>query len=52
MDSLNPYCSGQWPRTLLSVFQNVKQTSLNPYCSGQWPRTFLFLSIRYFFYQS
>ena len=37
---LNPYCSGQWPRTILS--QTVSQTTicLNPYCSGQWPRTF------------
>ena len=24
--SLNPCCSGRWSSTLLSVFQNVKQT--------------------------
>ena len=39
-DSLNPYCSGQWPRTCDKKCLKCKyHTSLNPYCSGQWPRT-------------
>ena len=40
--SLNPYCSGQWPRTRISLRLNaLEKMSLNPYCSGQWPRTIM-----------
>ena len=38
---LNPYCSGQWSRTLvLSHLKVIVNISLNPYCSGQWSRTY------------
>ena len=36
---LNPYCSGQWARTLLKELMPIRQMSLNPYCSGRWSRT-------------
>ena len=37
---LNPYCSGQWSRTV-GRNGDVRHTAmcLNPYCSGQWSRT-------------
>ena len=38
--SLNPYCSGQWPRTLNFQSSYAIILGLNPYCSGQWPRTY------------
>ena len=37
--SLNPYCSGQWSRTLLLILKVQISWGLNPYCSGQWSRT-------------
>ena len=38
--SLNPYCSGQWSRTLVLADEiDFIDASLNPYCSGQWSRT-------------
>ena len=42
---LNPYCSGQWSRTICSLMtsQHSIPKGLNPYCSGQWSRTSLFL---------
>ena len=40
MKSLNPYCSGQWSRTLrILMAHSGCYMSLNPYCSGQWSRT-------------
>ena len=36
---LNPYCSGQWSRTQVSMGAAAIQAGLNPYCSGQWSRT-------------
>ena len=36
---LNPYCSGQWSRTVIQQTTFNKQQGLNPYCSGQWSRT-------------
>ena len=36
---LNPYCSGQWSRTLKKISDREEQKRLNPYCSGQWSRT-------------
>ena len=39
LQSLNPYCSGQWSRTeCFKMFRHLLN-SLNPYCSGQWSRT-------------
>ena len=38
-DSLNPYCSGQWSRTITFDLETCSLSRLNPYCSGQWPRT-------------
>ena len=38
--SLNPYCSGQWSRTLMTKLLAKVRKCLNPYCSGQWSRTF------------
>ena len=39
---LNPYCSGQWSRTLgMLLVSHFEDNSLNPYCSGQWSRTVL-----------
>ena len=38
-DSLNPYCSGRWSRTVKRVVLDISQVSLNPYCSGRWSRT-------------
>ena len=37
--SLNPYCSGQWSRTLSQTVSQTTISCLNPYCSGQWSRT-------------
>ena len=39
ISSLNPCCSGQWPRTSAMRIGKVLHQSLNPCCSGQWPRT-------------
>ena len=39
MESLNPYCSGQWSRTMTAAQIEAALNSLNPYCSGQWSRT-------------
>ena len=40
MESLNPYCSGRWSRTILSLRQFMHVAfGLNPYCSGRWSRT-------------
>ena len=36
---LNPYCSGQWSRTMTAAQIEAALNSLNPYCSGQWSRT-------------
>ena len=36
---LNPYCSGQWYRTVVRNINVTECESLNPYCSGQWYRT-------------
>ena len=36
---LNPYCSGQWSRTIKMGLTVFTSGSLNPYCSGQWSRT-------------
>ena len=37
---LNPYCSGQWSRTMVKRYWNwTSLKCLNPYCSGQWSRT-------------
>ena len=36
---LNPYCSGQWSRTIQAALNGKATGSLNPYCSGQWSRT-------------
>ena len=36
---LNPYCSGQWSRTLSQTVSQTTISCLNPYCSGQWSRT-------------
>ena len=36
---LNPYCSGQWSRTILYFLITTLVVCLNPYCSGQWSRT-------------
>ena len=36
---LNPYCSGQWSRTIKTMSQITVGKGLNPYCSGQWSRT-------------
>ena len=38
-DSLNPYCSGQWSRTVELSLLGLEKMRLNPYCSGQWSRT-------------
>ena len=38
---LNPYCSGQWSRTVAGIHLSSFVKSLNPYCSGQWSRTHL-----------
>ena len=40
--SLNPYCSGQWSRTLMTKLLAKVRKCLNPYCSGQWSRTTVF----------
>ena len=37
--SLNPCCSGQWSRTVVSLVAGSRLASLNPCCSGQWSRT-------------
>ena len=37
--SLNPYCSGQWSSTQLTIVSLDADAGLNPYCSGQWSRT-------------
>ena len=37
---LNPYCSGQWSRTIMKTTILSASVSLNPYCSGQWSRTY------------
>ena len=42
--SLNPYCSGQWSRTLKLLKMHFVLLSLNPYCSGQWSRTIITIS--------
>ena len=39
IESLNPYCSGQWSRTNQIKAIEPCDLSLNPYCSGQWSRT-------------
>ena len=39
ISGLNPYCSGQWSRTLKLLKMHFVLLSLNPYCSGQWSRT-------------
>ena len=39
LKGLNPYCSGQWSRTIKQIFNRLPKESLNPYCSGQWSRT-------------
>ena len=36
---LNPYCSGQWSRTIRHTAMSARQIGLNPCCSGQWSRT-------------
>ena len=36
---LNPYCSGRWSRTVMTLGDNVQLNGLNPYCSGRWSRT-------------
>ena len=37
---LNPYCSGQWSRTMKCLMSLCEiGLSLNPCCSGQWSRT-------------
>ena len=37
---LNPYCSGQWSRTVeFTDDYDDEIKCLNPYCSGQWSRT-------------
>lgn len=38
-EGLNPYCSGQWTRTIISASIRVNAESLNPYCSRRWSRT-------------
>ena len=41
---LNPYCSGQWFRTLRQVSMGAAAIQgLNPYCSGQWFRTYYYV---------
>ena len=45
--SLNPYCSGQWSRTQLTIVSLDADAGLNPYCSGQWSRTISVLSWTY-----
>ena len=37
--SLNPYCSGRWSRTMHEQGNNSNAIGLNPYCSGRWSRT-------------
>ena len=44
--SLNPYCSGRWPRTLEDLLDVHINGSLNPYCSGRWSRTELFMAVK------
>ena len=35
-ESLNPYCSGRWSRTLLAkLVELLGLLRLNPYCSGR-----------------
>ena len=43
--SLNPCCSGRWPRTISTNVICVFKTGLNPYCSGRWSRTNLINTI-------
>ena len=46
--SLNPYCSGQWPRTVLLDKSRIDcLMSLNPCCSGQWSRTMTLRMVKY-----
>ena len=45
-NGLNPYCSGQWSRTINDDKRaETALKSLNPYCSGQWSSTCLSLQI-------
>ena len=36
---LNPFCNGQWSRTLLQRTHQLGIECLNPFCNGQWSRT-------------
>ena len=39
IQSLNPYCSGQWSSTYSNTFGSSYDSCLNPCCNGQWSRT-------------
>ena len=48
LQCLNPYCSGQWPRTVLLDKSRIDcLMSLNPCCSGQWSRTMTLRMVKY-----